>query len=44
MFIQCIHVTLSLPDFSIPMIFDCLHTLGIRFSVMHTLSIECSHL
>ena len=26
------------------MIFDCLHTLGMRFSVKRTFSIECSHL
>ena len=26
------------------MIFDCRHTLGMRFSVKHTFSIECSHI
>ena len=50
--LQFIHVTCdiifgtaeSFPGFSITIIFDGLHTLGICFSVKHTFSIECSHL
>ena len=35
---------LSFPGFSMAIIFDCLHILGILFSMKHVLSIVCNHL
>ena len=34
----------SFPGFSMAIIFDCLHILGILFSMKHVLSIVCNHL
>ena len=37
-------VTVGVCDLSMAMLLDCLHTLGILFSVKHVFSIECNHL
>ena len=34
----------SFPGFSMAIIFDCIHILGILFSMKHVLSIVCNHL
>ena len=35
---------MSFPGLSMAMIQDCVHTLGILFSVKHMFSIECNHI
>ena len=40
----CSRIEASFPGLSMAMILDCLHTLGLLFSVKHMFSIECNHM
>ena len=42
--LQLFGIEASFPGLSMAMILDCLHTLGILFSVKHVFSIECNHI